>query len=444
MMRQEQLQQQRLIISPKMKQSLHLLKLPITELSTLISLELEQNPLLEAIDGDNTFDEVALSLQRHGVIGEAKDIGAVIENSYAEEESLFKHLLQQAKEIFNDTQLAIAEELIGNINEKGLFAGNTKEISLIFDWPEEEVVEVLHKIQHFDPPGVGALTIQESLLLQLEHKKKEGSLSYRLVKECYEDLLHNRIQNIAKSLRCEVAKIYRIIEDEITLLNTNPGSQWQQGHYREIPLAITADVTIEVTESAIFVDVNDEKIPHLRINEKYMQLLKQDTSEETKNYLREKLLSGHSLLKNIYERNQTLYRIAEEIATYQSAYFLDAKAQLLPMTMKELGERLSLHESTIARAANGKYISTPRGVVSMRAFFTHGYASTESEERVSSTSVKELVREIIEKENRIRPYSDDKIAEIIQQKGVRCARRTITKYRKELGLGNRGQRKRHM
>lgn len=441
---QEQLQQQRLIISPKMKQSLHFLKLPITELSSIISVELEQNPLLEVVEPEEFIDDISLSLRNHEERREAgEDLRTFIENSYPEEESLFVHLLAQAREYYsNEEELCMAEELIGNINERGFFEGDIKEISLIFNWEEKKLIGILNRIQNFDPPGIGATTIQESLLLQLQQKGLEGGLGYQIIEEHYENMLHNRIQLIAKLLKYDIAEIYTAIEKEISPLEINPGKGWQQGHYKEPPCSITTDVTIDVSDSAISIDVNEEKIPRLRINESYLKLLTENANKETKNYVQEKLLSGNSLLKNIYERNQTLYRIAEEIATYQSAYFLDSNAQLLPMTMKELGERLELHESTIARAASGKYMSTPRGIVAMRTFFTHGYESTKGE-RVSSTSVKELVGEIIEKENRMRPYSDDKIAELIQEKGVRCARRTITKYRKELGLGNRGQRKIH-
>jgi RNA polymerase sigma-54 factor len=440
-MRQEQLQQQRLIISPKMKQSLYLLKLPVTELSAAISMELDQNPLLEVVDPEEFVSDITLSLRKTEEGGEKKDIRTFIENSYAEEESLFIHLLAQAKECFYEKEeLAMAEELIGNINEKGLFEGNLREISTIYHWSEAQLRSILHIIQSFDPPGIGALTIQDCLLLQLEYKGLKESLSYRIVKDYYEHMLHNRIQLIAKSLGCDITKIYSLIESEISSLEINPGKKWQQGHYKEAPISITTDVHIEVNDSSISIDVNQEKIPHLRINEEYLKLLMKEESKEAKTYLQEKLHAGNSLLKNLYERNQTLYRIAEEIAVYQSAYFLDVKAQLLPMTMKELGERLSLHESTIARATSGKYVSTPRGVVAMRTFFTHGYQSLEGD-KVSSTSIKELVKEIIEKENKMRPYSDDKIAELIQKKGVHCARRTIAKYRKELGLGNRGQRK---
>ena len=164
--------------------------------------------------------------------------------------------------------------------------------------------------------------------------------------------------------------------------------------------------------------------------------------EETRSYIQEKIASGKWLLRNLHERHQTLYRIAQQLIQNQSAFFSSPKGKLIPLTMKEIAQKLELHESTVARAVSNKYISCPRGIMPLRSFFTHAY-TTESGENISAQTVKEILIQILEGEDKKSPLSDETISAMIKEKGIPCARRTVAKYRQELGIGNTTQRRIH-
>lgn len=445
---QELKQVQRLILSPQMQQSLHLLQLPVLELSTVIADELEQNPLLE-------YTEVAEempSLLPDGVreqgggktTREEEDLKSFIENSIANETSLFDFLMQQAKEAFSPPcDLALAEAIIGNFDTNGFLNTSLDEIALLEDSDTTTLANILTLIQSFDPPGVGARDTRESFLIQLKLQNKECSLAYQIVDKHFEDMVHNRIPLIAKSFKCKPGPILKAIEQDISQLDMRPGANLPQGHYRLPISSIIPDIYILQNENGLAIEVNERPIPSLRFNWHYVTLL-EDTNlpADARNFLEEKIAAGRSLLRNIYERHQTLYRITEELLAYQRPFFSMEEGALRPLTMKEIAASIGLHESTVVRAVANKYLSCPRGVFSFRSFFTHAYA-LEGGEVISSSSVKALLREIIQKEDRISPLSDEAISSLINAKGIPCARRTIVKYRQELGIGNASQRKSH-
>lgn len=444
-------QTQRLILSPQMKQALNLLKLPVLELSAAISEQLTTNPILE-VDNESSHPEIDDLLNSLGPAfrqtsvhkEKADNLREIIENSYAATPTLYDHLTEQARQRFSDSkEIKVAEQIIGNLDEKGFLTVDLTEISLFANASIKLCKSVLTEIQTFDPTGIAARNLQEALLIQLKAKKLEKSLAYTIVKRFYEQMLHNKIPQISKELNFSTEKIYKTIQKEITPLELAPGREFCTHHEQQKAHTIAPDAIIYFDENECKIVINDDKIPHVRLSPHYLQMLEDKTlSAEARTYIQEKLLSGKSFIRNIFERNQTLYRIVQEIANYQKAYLCDLKAPLLPMTMKTLAENLELHESTIARACSNKYLYTPRGTLSFRSFFTQGYTTKKGDE-ISSTSVKELLSKIIGKENPSAPFSDEVIAKMIKQKGIACARRTVAKYRKELNIGNTCQRKIH-
>lgn len=433
---------QRLILSPQMQQALHLLQLPVLELSTVIEEELTQNPLLER--GEEDEAPVATETVKNASGHKGDDLRSFIENTVAYEHSLYDHLMAQARETFNGREeLLIAQWVIGNLDADGLLTASVKEIAALGGYTEEEIDSVLAEIQTFDPPGVGAKSAQESLLIQLRFFGKKDTLAFRIIERHYDDVLHNRIPAIAKSLSRSADEIRKTIAQEIARLDLHPGTNQSAGHYRTIVQHITPDLTISYHEGCFSIEINNDNLPHLRLNQTYMEMLTDAAlPHETKSYIQDKVASGKWLMRNLHERNQTLYRIASELVQTQSAFLSNPKGELIPMTMKEVAGKLELHESTIARAVAHKYVSCPRGIFPLRSFFTHAYKTDEGE-NISAQTVKDLLRHLIQEENKARPLSDELLSSMIKERGIPCARRTVAKYRQELNIGNTSQRRLH-
>ncbi|KAF3361842.1 RNA polymerase sigma-54 factor [Chlamydiales bacterium STE3] len=466
-------QTQRLMMTPEMQQAIHFLQLPVQELATLIDAEIEQNPILEYSIEDEAneeenweeetvdqteekeidFDEYNLEILKQldeDFRDHFSESGPYIkdreedkkknylESSIPQKLSLYDCLMIQAKEVFVDDQLHMAEAVIGYLDNKGFLNHTLAEIAALFEFNEKDLKEVLKVIQTFEPSGVGATHLQESLLIQLTRLHKESSLAYRLVEDHFADLIHNRIPNIQKQLRCTAKEIRQAIEKDVAKLDLHPGMAYS----KEITPYITPDAQIHQEGESLIVYVNDDTISPLRLNSKYLKLLEDPhLPPETKQFIKLKILSARWLVKNISQRNDTIRRIAEAIASRQRQFFIDPNGRLMPLTMKMLANELDLHESTIARAVSNKYIATPRGILPIRYFFSNTYVSDEGED-ISANTVKEVLAEIVKNEDKSRPLSDQAISKLIKLRGISCARRTIAKYRAELNIGNASQRKR--
>jgi RNA polymerase sigma-54 factor len=470
-------QNQRLMMSPQMQQAIYLLQVPVQELSAIIDAEVEQNPVLEYIQEEDLrikslepdtreatdreespneeleFNDKDFEVLQH--LGEEfnehfeqsgnyvktredDQLKAFIESSIRFEESLFEYVMRQAQEVFDDKEyLRLAEILIGNFDERGFVTAPLVEIALLNGTEEKTLKKVLKTIQTFDPPGLGATSEQECLLIQLEIRGRKNALAYKIVDQCYEELLHNRIPVIKKSLGCSLEEIKNAIDKDIARLDIHPGTEYSQ----QVIHHIVPDVIVEQDEDDFKLVINDSTLPALRINNKYLRMLSDEgVPIETKEYITQKISSCKWLLKNIHQRNDTLSRIANSLLEHQKDFFTQSGGKLKPITMRLIAEELELHESTIARAVSNKYISCDRGVVSLRSFFTTAYTNTAGEE-VSARTVQDLLLEIVKNEDRSKPLSDESISKMIQKQGIKCARRTVAKYRKILQIGNASQRK---
>lgn len=473
-------QTQRLIMSPQMQQAIHLLQMPILELSTTIDAELEQNPVLEYMEEEQddpsdlnpneqeipqegetspekelVFDDRDFEILRK-LDDEFRDCFAesgtfnctrtleeekrrtFLESSICDEASLFEHLMKQAKETFETPEdLAMAEALIGNFSKEGFLETSLDEIALCNNFNEQRLKHVLKDIQSFEPYGVGARNLQESLLIQLRCQQKKETLAYSIIDEHYDDLLHNRIPVIRKALACTSKEIEEALNRHITKLDLHPGTWFS----RTLVPYITADVSIKQEGDRLFAAVNDEPLPSLRLNSKYLRMLEDESlPSETKDFIRNKILSAKWLLRNIWQRSETLEKIAQSLAKRQKEFFLDPHGKLVPLTMKMVAEELGLHESTIARAVANKYVDSPKGLLPLRSFFTNAFTSQEGEE-ISAKTVREVLLDIIQNEDKHKPLSDQAISQKIKEMGISCARRTVAKFRAALNIGNAQQRR---
>lgn len=471
-------QTQWMIMTQQMQQAIHLLQTPIMELSAILTEHLEQNPIIESdlehenelgdeedeeqsdtddqdllekslVFRDDDFD-ILLRLDddfRHSVSedetplhksAEEKEYQTYREQSICAQPTLFEHLMKQANEAFDQrNEQAMAEAIIGNFNEHGYLDTSLQEIALLNDFPLESLRNILLKIQTFDPYGIGASTLQESLLSQLHLQGKENSLAALLVRDHYDDLLHNRIPLIQKKLSCSSKEIADAISHDLLHLDIHPGKAYS----RDPVQVLVPDVSLQQDEEELRVVINHDFMPPLRISSRYRLMMDDpDVPRQTKDFIRKKILSFKWLCRNIQQRGTTIERIAASLAKRQRAFFLDPEGVLVPLTMKELAEELELNESTIARAVSNKYLNSPRGLHPLRFFFSNAYLNQEGE-NVSSTTVRNVLKSMIQKEDKKHPLSDEALSACLRDHGIACARRTISKYRAELNLGTALQRK---
>jgi RNA polymerase sigma-54 factor len=295
--------------------------------------------------------------------------------------------------------------------------------------PAEDVLKVLKLIQTFHPPGVGARDLRECLMLQLERDNRRGTVEYRIVRDYMEQLGKRRIPEIAKGLGESVEAVQEAVA-RIGLLEPRPGRAFLPDNDQYI----LPEVFVNRTGDDFTVTTNNEQVPHLRISNTYKDLMSQpDASNEVKDYIREKIRAGKFLIKSLHQRQETIRKIGEEIVKRQREFMEKGVAFLKPMTMVQVAEVVGVHETTVSRAVSGKYIQTPQGLFEMKYFFTSGIQTTSGED-LSNTSVKDMIADLFKKEDSHTPLSDQEVVKMLCDKGIQIARRTVAKYRSELGI----------
>lgn len=475
--RQSLKQSHRLMMSPQMQQAIQTLQMALPELIDAMRAEIAINPIFEEVEwredeplelsvheaplesdtpnGELHIDENDFSMMTR-LDDEFRDLWAEAGNYLMQrtreeaerknyhESSIparltpFETLLLQAREqLESDREIEAAEQIIGNLDESGLLTTPIEEIAALSQLDVKLLDTVLSKIHRFTPFGIGARSIQESLLIQLECRHLKDSVAYQIVQSHFDDLLHNRIRSIQRALRLPIKAVEKAIRDHITPLDTHPASS-----YLESPNSdLLADVTIEEGEDGgLIAHVNNERLPTIQLNQNYLRMLRDpESSQELRDYLESKLISGKWLLRTIDQRSDTLLRIAHYLISHQREYLSDPAGGLKPMTMKEMADALELHESTIARAVAQKNLFSPRGLVPLRSLFTTGYATSGGE--ISADTVRREIEQLLAEEDRRTPLSDEAIAKELQSRGISCARRTVAKHRAALGFGNASQRR---
>lgn len=418
-------QQQQLLINMAMKQAFHVMQLPLLELSEWLKVEIESNPVLEIDHSQDEEEEEKWTpsriVKRETMPQRELLIPATV--------SLYEHLMKQVHFIFEERQdLHLAELIIGHLNDKGFLDTPLQEIAP--SAPIDALQRILVGIQSCDPPGIGASNLQECLLLQL----KKESLAYRIIANHFDDLLHNRLPQIASDLRIPIGSLVDIIEKEISLLDLHPGYRF----CTQPTVAIVPDLLLLQIDDAWQIEINTSFLPHFQIAPIYVEALKSQTFEaEETSYLRRQLAGGRWLKRIVERRNQTLRRIGEFLLKKQIAFFNGEKRGLLPLTLHEAAVELDLHESTVARSVANKFFACPHGIFSMKSFFNQGMPGQD----ISNQAVREMLSQAIEKEDKRRPLSDEQLASHFGKLGVSCARRTIAKYRSNLKIPSACKRK---
>ena len=429
-------------MSPQMQQSLNILQAPLTELRQLVATELRENPALEEVLPDNPAEEPARKSEMEDQWNEYYAQRSVSEpwtrealekrqhffDSQTRPQTLQEHLLEQLLTAsWTKPEARIAVEIIGNLDEQGYFRTDPEDVAYAAGSDALEVERVLEKVQEFDPPGIAARNLGECLFLQLKRQGRQYSTEARIVRHHLEELGRKKIQDIAIALDLTIPEIQQAAE-AITKLDPRPGRAFST----EPEQIVIPEITVERDGDDYLVRLSSDEIPVLRISDSYKDMLP-ESSREVRDYLRDKIKGGKFFIRSIQQRQQTLMNIGREIVSRQREFLDHGPSHLRPMTMSQVADAVGVHETTVSRAASGKYIATPQGIFEIKYFFTHGYTNSEGES-VSNESVRQAILAIVRDESPKHPHSDQDMVRLLQAQGLAVARRTVAKYREQLNI----------
>jgi RNA polymerase sigma-54 factor len=454
---------QKLILTPSLQQAIKLLPMSTLELADLLNQEVVENPLLEEVptedlqaadqqaqtekdaeapktdkpdswddsDYEYFFGEYLEDSYRPRAPQEVRELPP-IENTLSTSGSLTDHLEWQLSIQTNDEQTReIGEAIVGNLDDDGYLVASVDEIAGMGPWPIEDVERVLRLVQGFDPIGVAARDLQECLTLH-------GTPTERIVTEHLRLLQNHQIPELSRRLGLSLEELKHHVEI-IQHLDPKPGSRYnpQQSQY------VIPDVYIVKVEDQYVAVLNEDGLPQLRISPTYRRLLDKGSSEgsdETRAYVKDKFRSALWLIKSVEQRQRTIHKVATSIINFQRDFLDHGIEHLRPLVLRDVANDIGMHESTVSRVVTNKYMHTPQGVFEMKYFFHSGISSSYGDD-VSSVTIKNRIRKIIEGEDPRKPLSDSKIVSILQREGLMLARRTIAKYREELKIPTSNQRK---
>ena len=435
MSRLKQKQSQRQSLSPQQIIQANLLQLNISALENRILDELESNPVLDqSLDNE---DEETLSEQEEVDYEDDPDEyepANIYDNKnkedrdipIAEQIDFIEGLVNQLIGLnLKEWEQAIAEEILWNLDQNGYLRVEPILIADRFNQSENAVKQVLNKVQKLDPAGIAALNLQDCLMIQL--RGKEQTIAYQIISEYFDDFANHRYDNLQNKLDIDKDILGEIIE-EIRTLNPRPG----EGKIGIASEVVTPDILAVQRDSLWKVIVNDSWIPELNLNNQYVQMLNQkDLSKETQNYLNEKFNAASWFIQAIEQRRNTLTLVMKAIINRQPAFFDGKVSSLIPMKLQDIADDIKMDISTISRSTRGKYVDTPYGIFELKSFFTESY-TLESGKAVSTSSIKNLLKELIKEEKKDSPLTDIDLADKLKLKGFPVARRTVAKYREQL------------
>lgn len=450
-------QQQKLLMTPELRQAIAILQMSTLELGEYIEQELQENPFLEIkemdegnesekeiVESDTKIEELMEYYNDRDIEytpGNRDEENPSLETFLTKRPSLYEHLEFQLRlACKKEEDLVIGNYLIGSIDRNGYLCVDLNEVVQQLHVSYEKAEEVLKMIQSFHPHGVGARDLSECLLIQLSYYGKENNIATEIIKNHMEDLAKFKLNKIAQVLGVTVNQVQDVY-DLIRTLDPKPGLQYSSGDDVKY---IMPDVFVEKVEGEYVVIVNDMNFPRLIVNNVYKRILTQNDNftQDAKKYLEEKMGSAIWLIRSIEQRRMTLFKVARCIVDIQKEFLDKGLDYMKPLNLRQVAELVDVHESTVSRATTNKYIQTPQGLFELKYFFSSGVDSFGSK-KVSSKSIKHMLSEIINDEDSRKPLSDESIVQLLKQKGIKISRRTVAKYRQELGIPSTMARKRY-
>ncbi|HEX5074129.1 MAG TPA: RNA polymerase factor sigma-54 [Gemmatimonadaceae bacterium] len=474
---------QELKINPRLYQAMDLLYMPLLDLQQHLKQELLNNPFLEMVEPEEEEEEEGTEAEEaatpeeektpndeidwEGILLDGFDAGGRREEHEEKEyyepvtvdtRDLSDHLRDQIALLDLDPrQMLLAEEFIGNINEDGYLACPVEDIRQSINdvvlkaaeatdrdptevpvYTEEEVTRMLETVQGLDPAGVGARDLRECLMLQLKDAGLEQSVPYRLVRDCFDELINHRWSEISKRFGISPSDVQKAA-DEIAKLDPKPGLVYSDASDNYI----IPDLVVEKIDGRYHVFLNDANLPRLKLSRAYQEIArdKKKFEGENKEFISNKLNSANWMIQAIEQRRQTMLKVMNYIVERQRDFFEKGVQYLKPLTLREVAEVISMHESTVSRVTNEKFVQTPRGVLPLKFFFSSGLSTTGGED-VSARGIKDQIQKLVENEDPKHPLTDQAIVNILKESGVQIARRTVAKYRDQLGVLSARMRKR--
>lgn len=440
-------------LSPQVYQGLNILAMPIADLQQLIEVEMLENPVLEVDETDAESSESEEPVDERdeerswdewlemyedldaGIQTAPRDPNA--ESTNTEEfvggvQSFDDYLLDQVSLLDLTERVAKAARLVvGSLDDDGFFVGSLDEIATLAEVTPAEAEKALNAVQQLDPPGVAARDLSEALCLQMESLGIDEPNLLRIVRDHLDDVAANHFRKVARALKVDEDEVRRLVEI-LRLLNPRPAGAFSPG---PSPGYIVPDVTIRRFDDEWLITSNNEAVPTLRVSPRYRSMLKSGSTadDETRRYLKDKIRSAESFIKNVDRRKDTVTRITQIILEVQAEFFEDGRGLLRPLRLEDVAVEIGVHLSTVSRGVTGKYMATPYGLFELKHFFSGGYRTTTGTD-VAATSIKQRLRELVREEDPAKPLSDQKLAEMLSDEGVTVARRTVAKYREELRI----------
>ncbi len=479
---------QQLVMTPQLQQAIKLLQLSRMELVDVVREEMMENPILEdggdtaqevgkedaearedrsfegetelaaatpearettqevvgdaggesqavsEIDWENYIDSYTNSPQTPSFKSNSEELPS-LEATLTKKTSLFDHLVWQLKlSKLSETEEGIGMLIIGNLDVDGFFKEPLADVAAEGQVPLDVAESVLQKIQTFDPIGVAARSLSECLLIQARHLGADDDILVRMITEHLSNLEKKNYQAIARALGEPVEEIYEAAK-VIMNLDPRPGREYttEEPHY------ITPDVYIHKVGDKFFVVPNDDGLPKLKISSFYRNAL--SGTSNAKEYIQDKLRSAQWLIRSIQQRQRTIVKVTESIIKFQREFFEKGIGYLKPLILREVADDISMHESTISRVTTNKYVHTPQGIFELKFFFNSGIKLTNDDDQLASEAVKTKIKTLIGAEDPRRPLSDQKLVELLREQTIDIARRTVAKYREQLGILASSKRK---
>lgn len=450
---------QRLALTPKMRQSLYILQLPLMELKRFLQEKMIENPLLEEAEDspekeerdsqEEIIENILQSEQgRQEYFDSDEDntsYGQEIQKKKSYKESLARYIPSLQEQLLQQLSLSgctplqyqIGQAIIGNIDENGYLQCTMEEIQEILPADKKDIQEALQLIQTFDPPGVGARNLKECLVIQLRQKNKTDSLASKIVSNYLTDLEKKNYMHLARVFGVDLPQIEQAVK-EIAQLEPKPGRPFT----RLSNPYIRPDVVLQKQKDKYEIILNDEELPTLQVNAQYRKLLLDEkVASDTKRYLKNQLTSAIWLIKAVAQRQSTLLKVVQFIVETQKDFFDKGERYLVPLTVERIAQAVKRDKSTVSRVIANKFMQTPYGIFALRDFLNQGI-KLQKGEVISSKNVKAEIEDLIKAEGSEHPLTDEKIVEILKEKGIEIARRTCAKYREQLKILPSNLRKR--
>jgi RNA polymerase sigma-54 factor len=452
---------QKVTLSPQVYQGLSILAMPVAELQTLVEAELLENPVLEVEEfedppeeqeqpadeaeedrsWDEWLDQYAELDSAEPVVPRDPNAEAPATEDYVGSVQSFGEYLEQQLAMMNLTQdeARAARAIVGSLDGDGFFCVRFDEIAQIAGTDVATAQKALRIVQQLDPPGVGARSLAEAIGIQLDYLGLDEPLLVRIAESYLDDVAASHFRKIGRALHVDEAEVRRLV-DLLRQLNPRPAGAFSPG---PSPGYIVPDVTIRRFNDGWAIIPNSDAVPTLRVSTRYRSMLRAGSSAdaETVRYLKDHIRSAEAFIRNVDRRKDTVSRISEIIMQVQHEFFEDGKGPLRPLRLEDVAVEIGVHLSTVSRGVTGKYMATPYGMFELKHFFSGGYR-TSSGMDVAATTVKARLRSILEGEDAARPLSDQRLADVLSDEGIPVARRTVAKYREELGIEPSWARKR--